>query len=151
MARYRAAGSSEPLHSSPVRGWQARSSMDQRTSRVHWQAPATMISSLLLGIIFAIGHDRCYNHYNHRPVATSFEQKALVDVGTAFAFMVKMFLAIATATAFSQQIWLSLKRKAESISDIDTLFDILQNAFCFGNVTLWVRHWMLALIALVTW
>jgi hypothetical protein len=148
MARYRAAGSSEPPHS---RGRQARSSIDQRTSRIHWQAPTIMISSLLLGIIFAIGHDRCYNHYNRQPVASSFEQKVLVNAGTAFAFLVKMFFSISTATAFSQQIWLSLKRKAESIGDIDTLFDILQNALYFGNVSLWARHRILALIALVTW
>jgi hypothetical protein len=110
-----------------------------------------MISSLLLGLLFAIGHDRYYHHYDRRPVWSSLEQTMIINVGTAFAFMVKMFFAISTGTVFSQQIWLSLRCRAENIHDIDTLFDILGNVLQFGKITLWVRHWVLAIIALVTW
>ncbi|KAA6415042.1 MAG: hypothetical protein FRX48_01793 [Lasallia pustulata] len=151
MAGYRPLDSSDQHGSSPTVAPRARTKSENRISRVHWHAPATMISSFLLGLFFAIGHDRFYYHYDRRPVESSFQQTVIVTVGTAFAFMVKMFLAISTATAFSQQIWLSLRCRGESIHDIDNLFNILGNVLHFGKVTLWVRHWILALIALATW
>lgn len=151
MAKYTPIGSSDQHGKPPTDARRARTMSENRISRVHWHAPATMISCFLLGLAFAIGHDRFYHHYDHRPVESSLEQTVIVTVGTAFAFMSKMIFAISTATVFSQQVWLSLRCRAESIHDIDELFDILGNALHFGKITLWARHWKLAIVALVTW
>jgi hypothetical protein len=53
------------------------------------------------------------------------------DVGTAFAFLVKMFFRIAVASVLSQQQFQNLRHKVESISNIDALFDISGNALNF--------------------
>lgn len=151
MAEYRPVNPSDQHGKVPTDAHRAHTMSKKGTGRLHWQAPTTMISSLLLGLLFAIGHDRYYHHYDRREVESSLEQTVIVNVGTAFAFMVKMFFAISTATVFSQQIWLSLRCRAESINDIDTLFDILKNVLYFMKINLWTRHWVLAIIALITW
>jgi hypothetical protein len=151
MNKYRPVGPSEQHGRPPTDAHRARTISQKKSSRFHWHTPAIMISTLLLGLLFAIGHDRYYHYYNCRPVRSSLEQTMIINVGTAFAFMVKMFFAISTATVFSQQIWLSLRGRAEKIHDLDSLFDILGNVLQFGKITLWARHWVLAMIALVTW
>ncbi|KAI9789350.1 MAG: hypothetical protein M1816_006239 [Peltula sp. TS41687] len=151
MVQYQPVDPSDQQSKFPTGSSTARTMSEKKTSRVYWHAPTTMLATFLLGLLFAIGHDRFYHHYDHQPVGSNLEQKVIVNVGTAFAFMVKMFFAISTATVFAQQIWLSLKRRAESIDDIDALFDILGNVLHFGRVTLWARHWGLAMIALITW
>ena len=150
MIRYRAVDSSDQNDRSPTDAHTACTTSEKKTSRVHWHAPATMISALLVGLLFAIGHDRYYHYYDHRAVGSSLEQTVIVNVGTAFAFLVRMFFAISTATVFSQQIWLSLRCRAESIQDIDALFDSLGNVLQFRKIILWARHWGLAVIALIT-
>jgi hypothetical protein len=128
-----------------------RTRVANMVTRVYWKAPAVMLSALLAGLIFSIVHDRYYHHYNRQPVENNFQQKVIVGVGTACAFLVKMFYTISTTTAFAQQLWLSLQYKAESIGDIDALFDILTNALNFRKFTLWARHWVLVLVALLVW
>lgn len=120
-------------------------------NETHWQAPAVMISSVLLGAAFAIGHDRFYNHFNGREVNSGLQQKVIINVGTAFAILVKMWFTVAAATVFSQQLFMSLERRAEQINDIDSLFGVLGYAWEFGKIKLWCRHFALALIAVVVW
>ncbi|KAJ9607123.1 hypothetical protein H2200_008195 [Cladophialophora chaetospira] len=119
--------------------------------RIDWQAPAIMVSSFILGLGAAVAHDRFYNAYNGKPVSSGLEQKIIHNIGAAFAIVVKMFLAISTGTVFTQQLWMSLRHKSERINEIDALFAVLSNAIKFRKVGLWARHWMLALLAMITW
>jgi hypothetical protein len=104
---------------------------------------------MLHGLVFAIAHDRFYNSHDSQAVGSDREQKLIGDVGTTFAFLVKMFFRIAVASVLSQQLDQSLRHNAESISNIDALFDISGNALHFVKVTLWLRHPALAAIAIV--
>ena len=129
----------------------AESGERQTAKRIHWLTPVVMVGSMLLGLVFAIAHDRFYNSYDGQAVGSGREQKLIVDVGTAFAFLVKMFFRIAAASVLSQQLFQSLRHKAESISNIDALFNISGNALHFVKVALWIRHPALAAIAIVIW
>ena len=123
----------------------------RRRDRVHWQAPSLMIGCCILGLVFAIAHDRFYHAFDGHVVSSGLEQKVITTAGTAFAFLVKTFFALSGASVFSQQLWYSLGRRAETINDIDALFDILGNAFQFRRLSLLFRHFVLAIIALVVW
>lgn len=63
---------------------------------VHWRVPTVMVGSLVLGTVAAVGHHILNMHYDNRPNGSLTEQRILSNAGTGFAFLVKMFLAIAT-------------------------------------------------------
>lgn len=154
MARYKFIGTKERTHDGseqPIKHHEARPRAFQTANRAHWEAPAVMVASVLCGVAFAIGHDRFYHHFDNQQVGSSLQQKVIINVGTAFAFLVKMFFTIAAATVFSQQIFQSLKHNAETINDIDTLFDVFDNLLHFAKIGLWFRHFALATIAVVVW
>jgi hypothetical protein len=84
-----------------------------------------MVGSMLLGLVFALSQDHFYNSHDCQAVGSDREQKLIVDVGTAFAFLVKIIFRITVA---SQQLFQSLRHKAESTSNISALFDTSGNA-----------------------
>jgi hypothetical protein len=92
-----------------------------------------------------------YSHYDGRIATDVATQRYIINAGTGLAFLVKMFLAIATGTAYVQQFWLNVKHKPNSFDAIDTLYSVLGNAILFWNLNLWFRNLMLAGLALVTW
>lgn len=110
-----------------------------------------MIASALTGIIFAIAHHAFYSHYNGKIANDERDQRFVISAGTSFAFLLKMFLAIATGTAYVQNFWRSVKRLPNSINHIDTLYSVLSNPLSFWNLRLWGGHLVLAALALVTW
>jgi hypothetical protein len=118
---------------------------------IHWRVPAVMLGSLLTGIAGAVSHHFFYSHYDNRPVRDGTEQKCLSNGGTAFAFLVKMFLAIATSSAYVQQFWLSLKEKPYRLDRVDRLYSVLKDVTVFCDLGLWLRSPVLTTLAVVTW
>ena len=110
-----------------------------------------MVGSLLVGLAFALGHHYFYQHWNRRLVSSDDQQEWLTRIGTGFAFLVKMFWAIAASTAYIQCLWLSLGSEEVRIGNVDSMFDILGNAWKFLDVKLWLRHPFLAALAGATW
>jgi len=131
----------KPKRSQPFRLWR---------NGIHWKIPSVMVASLV-GIIFAAGHHAFYSYYNGRVADNEREQRFVINAGTAFAFLVQMFLAIATGNAYVQNFWLSMKRRPHSINHIDAMYSALQNALAFWDVRMWGGHLVLLLLALVTW
>ena len=110
-----------------------------------------MIMSVLLGTVFAIGHDRFYHHFDGREVGSSLQQKVIINAGTAFAFLVQSMYRIALGVVFAQQFFVSLRRKATHINDIDSIFNVMANLWEFTKVKLWFRHIALLVVAIVVW
>jgi hypothetical protein len=111
-----------------------------------------MTAGLLLGVLAAVGHHLWYSHWNRKAVETaSWSQTWIQNFGTAFAFLVKMFLAIVTSTAFVQQFWITVKAKPVAIGQLDSMFTVLNSALQFLNLRLWLDNPVLALLAIVTW
>ena len=109
-----------------------------------------MIAASLSGIAFAIGHHLFYARYNGTLVQGSMGQKWVNRIGTAFAFLVKTFLAIAVGSAYVQRQWLSLGSQSYRISEVDSLFGILSDATLFLS-RVWLSNTLLATLAVVTW
>ena len=109
-----------------------------------------MISALLSGTLFAVGHHLFYNSHDGEDVRGSMGQQWVIRIGTAFAFLVTTFLAAAAGSAYVQRQWYKLGRKEYRIADVDSLFGILGDAtFFFDRV--WFRDVLLALLAVATW
>jgi hypothetical protein len=111
-----------------------------------------MSAGFLLGILAAVSHHLWYSHWNGKVVETApWSQTWIKNLGTAFAFLVKMFLAIITSTAFIQQFWITVKSKPVAISQVDSMFTVLQSALQFLSLKLWIENPLLAFLAIVTW
>lgn len=126
-------------------------SFRRRKNGIHWKVPSIMIASALIGVNFAVGHHAFYSHYNGKVANDEREQRFIIIAGTSFAFLVKMFLTIATGTAYVQNFWRSVKRLPNSIDHIDALYSVLRNPMSFWNLRIWGSHLLLAVLALVTW
>jgi hypothetical protein len=111
-----------------------------------------MSAGLVLGVLAAIGHHLWYSHWNGKVVETaSWSQTWIKNFGTAFAFLVKMFLAIITSTAFIQQFWITVKSKPVAVGQVDSMFTVLQSALQFLSLKLWLQNPLLASFAIITW
>jgi hypothetical protein len=111
-----------------------------------------MSAGLVLGVLAAVGHHLWYNHWNGKVVeAASWSQTWIKNFGTAFAFLVKMFLAIITSTAFIQQFWVTVKSKPVAVGQVDSMFTVLQSALQFLSLKLWIQNPLLAFLAIITW
>ena len=110
-----------------------------------------MIGSLLLGVAFALAHHFFYRYCNGREANQHLPQQWVTRGGTAFAFVVKMFLAICTGTAYVQQCWLSMQSHPNTVKRVDAIFSILSNALQFVDPGLWLRNPLLTIPAVITW
>ena len=135
--------------------------MFQRPS-IHWLAPTAMLSFLLLGIIFAIAHHVFYQSLDHGHVPArelhiagivTSQQQVNISVGTAFAFLVKAFLAASVSIAFVQSFWrtLTTTRKSLTLDQVDTTYSLRNNLGALFVVKHWWRSPFLFLLALIVW
>ena len=118
---------------------------------IHWRAPAIMVAGLLAGIAFALGHHFFYRRFEGQAVKSESQQRWITRGGTAFAFLVKMSLAIATSTEYIQQVWKRLGERAVRVEGVDAMFVGLRDLSAFVNLKLWLGNPMLLALALITW
>jgi hypothetical protein len=116
-----------------------------------WRMPIIMIGSLVLAVAFALGHHFFYRYCNGKEANQQLPQQWVTRGGTAFAFVIKMFLAISTGMAYVQQSWLSLQTRPQSVRRVDAIFAVLGNALEFVDPGLWLRNPLLTIPAIITW
>ncbi|KIW03075.1 uncharacterized protein PV09_05721 [Verruconis gallopava] len=119
---------------------------------INWRIPSLMVASFLAGGIFILGHHLFYQSLHHQATSNAlFQQQVNIGIGTAFAFIVKMFLVIAVSTGYWQVFWLHMKRHAVPVERIDAMNDILENALQFLRLKTLGRFPLLGFIAAITW
>lgn len=117
-----------------------------------WRAPATILSSLLMGLGLALAH-----HFMN----VQLDGKALEDVkvsqawisrfSTALAIMAKTAFTISVGAAFVQRQWLRFRRQSFKIGDVDAVTSAIGNPLGLFSSTIWFHHPILVLIAMVSW
>ena len=134
----------------------------RKTDGIPWQAPTTIVLSLMTGVLLAIGHHLFYASL-HGQQARSDGYKILgsnvspqqlnIAIGTAIAYLVKTFLVLALSTAYLQLLWRALLRAARgsTLGDLDTAFSGLSNIISLSKVWVWWRLPLLFALALVAW
>ena len=118
---------------------------------LHWKVPSLMALGLVVGILFAFIHHLFYHYWNGREVQSDSQQQWVIRGGTAFAFGVKTAFALATGAAYVQLFWLRLRNRPSKIGKIDSMFEVLGNAWAFCDLTTWFGNPLLAIIAIITW
>jgi len=110
-----------------------------------------MFGALLIGILLAVGHAVFYWWLNGKQVNKTLSQTWVTNIGTAFAFLIKMFLAIAAGIAFTQHQWRNMRAQTFEVGEIDTVTTMLEDIFALLDVRMWPRVPTLVIIAIITW
>lgn len=117
-----------------------------------WRAPITILTAFVAGLGLALCHHFIGWYLDGKVVTSvSVSQGWVFRISTALAFLVKMTLAISIASAFAQFQWLQLRKRDIQVREVDALTTVLGNVFSFLQGAVWVRHPLLAVIALVSW
>ncbi|KAL2671298.1 hypothetical protein Neosp_013878 [[Neocosmospora] mangrovei] len=121
--------------------------MARRINRqIHWLTPVSMVGALLIGGLFALGHDLFYASLAGTTVAAdSFElagaevsrQQLNLAAGTTLAFLFKSSVVSAVSIAYFQAVWHVVKssKREIDISNMDVLLSALGNAISLLRVT----------------
>jgi hypothetical protein len=119
---------------------------------VHWQAPTIILLSYAASLAFAIGHHVFYTSLDRISVDENlFDQQTNIAIGTAFAFLFRANLVLATCTAYWQVFWATALRNTLTISSMDALAGVLGSLLDFANVKTFFRNPGLAVLALLAW
>lgn len=132
-----------------------------RCDGIHWLAPALMLGSLLIGILFAIGHHLFYLSLSGTVASETMilgsitYQQANTATGTAFAFIAKSSLVFAVAIAFVQVFWRTVDERQyaspTTIQHIDILYSSLNNVFALSNALVWSKRLTLLCLVSMAW
>jgi hypothetical protein len=119
---------------------------------MHWQAPTTIILAYTASLAFAIGHHVFYKSLDQLSVdETLFDQQINIAIGTAFAFLFRANLVLATCTAYWQVFWATALRNTLTISSMDALAGVLGSLLDFASIRTFFRNPGLAVLALLAW
>ncbi|KAF7189365.1 hypothetical protein HII31_09343, partial [Pseudocercospora fuligena] len=132
---------------------------DARSKSLHWRAPTWMFAALLVGVLFALGHHIFNSSLDGTPTAApnvnfgafNVSQQALnLAGGTAFAFLVRAFLAYAAAIAWTQVFWQLLRHTEVSLAGLDALSSPLFSDLSLEALKTWATHPLLLMLAFIT-
>lgn len=97
------------------------------TWQIHWRAPTLILGLLALGIALALGHHFYYQSLSGTVVSSDTRQEWALRFGTAFAFLTQSSLVASAGVAYTQRVWVTVKKKAFPLRTLDNVFS-LQNA-----------------------
>ncbi|KAI9164065.1 formylmethionine deformylase-like protein [Paramyrothecium foliicola] len=116
-----------------------------------WRSPIFMISFLLSGILLSLGHHLYYSSLDGKEVLTTIEQQWALRIGTGFAFLVRAAFAAAIGVAFTQQIWVNLRRAPTTLEGIDSMVSLTTDLTSYLNGEVLRRSNVLLLMATAIW
>jgi hypothetical protein len=123
----------------------------QIARQIHWRVPVTMLCSFVFGVSLAIGHHFFYLSRDGSVVRDQSQQAWDTRIGLGLAFLVKLFLATAVSIACVQNFWWILRSRPVPLAGVDSMFDLLGNAWGFTNVRVWFRGPVVVSLAAVAW
>jgi len=150
-------------HQIPSSGFSAA----KMTHRIHvyWWTPFLLFVSLLVGVLFSLGHHLFYKSLVNKSTSTgSYSiagtnypgQQVNIAIGTAFAFLAKAAFVLAVSTAYYQVFWRRITQDADNnrpptLAQIDSTFSAPTNIISLLRAPLWFRYPLLFLMALTMW
>lgn len=110
-----------------------------------------IITNLILGIAFAVGHHLFYASLNGEIVGSPSQQEWYLRIGTGLSFLVRALLSASIGSAYIQLLWYSVKSTATSLKGVDALLGVLHNVWDLAVWELWRTRPILTTVALAIW
>lgn len=121
------------------------------TWQIHWRAPALMFGYLLVGVGFALGHHLYWMSLDGTPVPSETDQQWAQRLGVALAFLTQSLLCLSVGVAYTQRVWVTVKKNAMTLRSLDRLFSLQEDIFAFFDYAIIGRAKVLSVIALCAW
>ena len=152
-------GSESPSSTHGVNGSQATGHNNQilqttqKTAswRINWREPVLMAGFLIAGIALALGHHFYYRSLDGTVVSSDTRQEWALRFGTAFAFLTHTLLVASAAVAYTQRVWVTVKRKHFRLETLDNVFSLQANPFSFLSWEVLAKAKALCLLGLCIW
>jgi len=120
-----------------------------RTSMFKWFVMPVL---LLLGFLAAMAQHLFYSYIDGlSPEEFIVEQRWVIRIGTALAYLFKSSLVATMAHVFFHRSWYSFRRQAMSVRGLDAVFGVFENPFWFLTLEMLVKTKVVTLLALMAW
>lgn len=133
--------------------------------QIHWTAPALMVGSLIVGVLFALGHHLFYASLDRKHASTSLDgydvlgmhvstQQSNTAIGTAFAFLVRACLLLSISTAYFQILIWSVRKhetRGTKLVHLDVMTSALNDLLSLASFKIWWRRPWLWVLAVIAW
>lgn len=116
-----------------------------------WKALILMPSFWLIGVALALGHHFYYNSKANIVAPSEDQQQWTIRIGSGLAQLTAAALAAATGLAFTQYLWVTVRRKSMSLGSIDAVFSLTSNPTSFFNDEALIKAKVLIIIAVACW
>lgn len=117
---------------------------------IYWRSPALMTFFLVAGIAFALGHHFHYQSLDGTEVSSETKQQWAIRIGTGFAFLCKASLVGSVGVAYTQRLWVTVKKRYLSLQNLDDAFSLTTDPFSFFSGVL-ISAKLLCLLAACMW
>lgn len=117
---------------------------------IYWRSPALMTFFLVAGIAFALGHHFHYQSLDGTEVSSETKQQWAIRIGTGFAFLCKASLVGSVGVAYTQRLWVTVKKRSLSLQNLDDAFSLTTDPFSFFSGVL-ISAKLLCLLAACMW
>ncbi|CRK39597.1 hypothetical protein BN1708_016728 [Verticillium longisporum] len=114
----------------------------------YWRPSYNMYFFLWLGICAAMGHHFFYNSLDGRIADNHIH---MLRYGTALSFVAKASLAASVVLAFKQRVWLTVRRKAMTLSAVDSLFAAADDLSAIFNAEIFRQARVAIILAIYVW
>lgn len=118
---------------------------------IAWYAPTLMALYMLGGMALAIGHHFYFSSLHGTVAGSSQRQQWAIGFGTALSFLIVALLRSATSAAYSQYVWIMVRRTSYQIGTLDKLFALTTDPSGFFGVEMFKAAKLAVLIALISW
>lgn len=120
-----------------------------------WQAPVVMVSLLLLGGGFAVGHHYFYKSLQGSILSedgsVTWQQRLNLSFGSTLAVMAKAMLVAAITSAYTQHTWLGFRKSDATVSAIDSKLTAISSIFSLLDPKFFLTSSFGTLLATLTW
>lgn len=105
----------------------------------------------LAGVACAIGHHFHYASLDGTAVDTEVSQQWAIRIGTGLAFLAKTCLTASVGVAYTQRLWVTVKKKPISLGNLDNVFSLTTDPLSFLSFEVLFSAKMLCLLAASMW
>lgn len=110
-----------------------------------------MFGFFMAGVSFGSGHHVFYRSLDNTAISSSEQQQRTILIGTALTFLAKASFAAAVGIAFTQYIWIVVKKKPMEIDSLDAIFSLTTSVQSLMKLRVLIHAKVLALLATISW
>ncbi|KAF7899622.1 hypothetical protein EAF00_003958 [Botryotinia globosa] len=119
---------------------------------VSWhKQPTYMVLFAVLGIALACTHHGYYSYLDGKQGTSNFQKQFSITLGSLLAFSVVSSFLAANCAAYPQYLWMSIRKKAFTLSTLDKMFALTSDPMGFISVEIFRHAPVVVLLALVYW